>query len=157
MDYEGIPRQRPPVLPIGRRVGIAEIEQCFPEHTARLEASRCLRCWINTIFDEEPVRGGECILCGGCADVCPENCIEFVPLREIAADPDLREDVLAEHGDAGAALFEEGQPRGVALIKDETACIRCGLCAQRCPAGTIRMEEFVLEERADDQQRRRSA
>jgi ferredoxin len=135
MDYEGIPRQRPPVLPIGRRVGIAEIEQCFAEHTARLE----------------------CILCGGCADVCPENCIEFVPLWEIAADPALREDVLAEHGEPGAALFEGGQPRGVALIKDETACIRCGLCAQRCPAGTIRMEEFVLEERADGKQRRRSA
>jgi NADPH-dependent glutamate synthase beta subunit-like oxidoreductase/ferredoxin len=157
MDYEGIPRQRPPVLPIGRRVGIAEIEQCFAEHTARLEASRCLRCWINTIFDEDPLRGGECILCGGCADVCPENCIEFVPLWEIAADPALREDVLAEHGEPGAALFEGGQPRGVALIKDETACIRCGLCAQRCPAGTIRMEEFVLEERADGKQRRRSA
>jgi formate dehydrogenase beta subunit len=149
LDYEGIPRQSPPVLPIDRRIGIAEIEHCFAEETARREASRCLRCWVNTIFHEDPARGTECILCGGCADVCPEECIEFVPLAEIEADPDLREAVAAEFGEPGGALFDEESPRGTVLVKDETVCIRCGLCAQRCPAGTITMEQFTIQERAD--------
>jgi ferredoxin len=30
------------------------------------------------------------------------------------------------------------------MVKDETICIRCGLCAQRCPAHTITMEGFEV-------------
>jgi Fe-S-cluster-containing hydrogenase component 2 len=33
---------------------------------------------------------------------------------------------------------------GSAMIKDETRCIRCGLCAMRCPVNTITMEAFHL-------------
>ncbi|MFQ5720490.1 MAG: FAD-dependent oxidoreductase, partial [Acidobacteriota bacterium] len=146
-DFEGVPRQEAPSLPIERRIGIAEIEQCFPEAVARREASRCLHCWVNTAFREDPVAGTECILCGGCADVCPENCIEFLDVSEIAASPELEMDARAQFGDAAGALFE-ADGAGIALIKDETICIRCGLCAARCPAGTIRMEEFSLQERA---------
>ncbi len=148
LDFEGVPRQRPPVLPIERRVGIAEIEHCFTEVSARLEASRCLHCWVNTVFHEDPEQGTECILCGGCADVCPENCITFVPLSEIVADPAMGDAVRAEHGEAAAALLAQGGGAGTALIKDETICIRCGLCAERCPAGTITMEQFQLLEPA---------
>ncbi|HEY5610328.1 MAG TPA: FAD-dependent oxidoreductase, partial [Thermoanaerobaculia bacterium] len=61
LDYEGIPRQKPPTLPIDRRIGIAEIEQCLSEKAARLEGSRCLRCWINTIFSQDRELGTECI------------------------------------------------------------------------------------------------
>jgi NAD-dependent dihydropyrimidine dehydrogenase PreA subunit len=31
---------------------------------------------------------------------------------------------------------------GAALVKDETACIRCGLCARRCPVQCITMRGF---------------
>jgi len=146
LDYEGIPRQRPPVLPIARRIGIAEIEQCLPEDAARREGSRCLRCWINTIFHQDAERGTECVLCGGCADVCPEECIEFVPLADVQVPAELRERLVEELGDPARALFAGRETAGTALIKDETICIRCGLCAERCPAGTITMEEFMLEE-----------
>ena len=54
--------------------------------------------------------------------------------------------MLEEHGEAARSLFGEGSPRGTALLKDETVCIRCGLCAERCPAGTITMEQFTLRE-----------
>ena len=144
-DYEGVPRQKPPVLPVDRRIGIAEIEGCLPEAAARREGSRCLRCWVNTIFHEDPERGTECILCGGCADVCPEFCIELVPLSRLSAEPALRELLVGDLGEAAEALFEESAS-GTVLIKDETACIRCGLCAERCPAGTITMEQFFLQE-----------
>jgi NAD-dependent dihydropyrimidine dehydrogenase PreA subunit len=29
-----------------------------------------------------------------------------------------------------------------AIIKDEQKCIRCALCAERCPVGAITMERF---------------
>ncbi|HET6348905.1 MAG TPA: FAD-dependent oxidoreductase [Candidatus Krumholzibacteria bacterium] len=146
LDYESIPRQHPTTLAIERRVGIAEVEHCFDEVTARREASRCLHCWVNTVFHEDPELGTECILCGGCADVCPEKCITFVPLSEIEVDAGLHEQVRADLGDAAAELLAGGSRKGTALIKDETVCIRCGLCAQRCPAGTIVMEQFQLLE-----------
>jgi len=39
-------------------------------------------------------------------------------------------------------LDELSQGEGSVMVKDETICIRCGLCAERCPAHTITMEAF---------------
>ena len=33
------------------------------------------------------------------------------------------------------------------MVKDETICIRCGLCAERCPLHTITMEAFEVFDR----------
>ena len=52
------------------------METGYTEEQARREASRCLHCWINTIFEGNEEQGTECILCGGCVDVCPENCLQ---------------------------------------------------------------------------------
>ncbi len=66
LDFEGIPRQKPPTRPISRRIGIAEVEECFGEREARLEGKRCLHCWTNTIFEEDP-RAGTSAFCAGAA------------------------------------------------------------------------------------------
>jgi ferredoxin len=67
-------------------------------------------------------------------------------LAAIAPEPGLTERVRAEHGDAAAEAFASASGAGTVLIKDETICIRCGLCAERCPAGTITMEQFLIRE-----------
>jgi NAD-dependent dihydropyrimidine dehydrogenase PreA subunit/siroheme synthase (precorrin-2 oxidase/ferrochelatase) len=138
LDYESIPRQRPPTRPISRRIGIAEVEECFGEREARLEGTRCLHCWTNTIFEQSDLDGTECLLCGGCQDVCPEDCIEILPGAVVRSMPEGAVEL--------APIVVDGQRQGSIILKDEETCIRCGLCAQRCPAGTITMQSFATKE-----------
>ncbi len=135
-DYEKVPRHRIPVIPVERRAQRVEVEVTLSERDARAEGSRCLHCWINTVFDSSQIDGSECIQCGGCADVCPEQCIDLISLVRIAALPCDRALRLPD----GSPL--ELLPTGAGLIKDETSCIRCGLCARRCPVGAISMQAF---------------
>jgi formate dehydrogenase (NADP+) beta subunit len=148
-NYMEIARQAVPMLPLERRTGMTEVEIGYNEETAMLEAQRCLHCWINTIFEGTEADGTECILCGGCVDVCPEQCLELVPLQDF----DFPEPVLAhlEQNEGayevelrGVAVQElaEKQITGAVMVKDETRCIRCGLCALRCPVNEISMEAF---------------
>lgn len=128
-DYEKLPRRLPPALPVDRRIGIAEVEQSYPEPAAVTQGLRCLKCHISPIFD-----GDKCILCGGCADICPENCLRLVDVLAVRGDERLQAALLARYG----RLPQPGEQGGI--IKDETTCIRCGLCAVRCPTGAITME-----------------
>jgi formate dehydrogenase (NADP+) beta subunit len=147
--YDEYSRLAVPVLPIDRRTGVAEVETGYTEEQARREASRCLECWINTIFEGSEANGTECILCGGCVDVCPENCLSLVPLRNFAFSTQVQERLGKERElrsiDLQHVTPEElHQLEGAVMVKDETICIRCGLCAERCPAHTISMEAFEV-------------
>ncbi len=144
MDYS---RQPVPMLPLDRRTGMTEVEIGFDEDSAMREARRCLRCWTNTIFEGNEDDGSRCILCGGCVDVCPESCLELAPLEQIhfpdAALGHIRDNVelyAVELDDVAAD--ELGVITGSAMLKDETKCIRCGLCAARCPVDVITMEAY---------------
>jgi formate dehydrogenase beta subunit len=148
-DYMNIPRQPIPMLPIERRTGMTEVEVGYDEEAAMAEARRCLRCWINTVFEGNEIDGSQCVLCGGCVDVCPEDCLKLVSLDRIEFAPGTLETLRQNDQLFGVELDdvkadELGVISGSAMIKDETRCIRCGLCAMRCPVGTISMEAFNL-------------
>jgi NADPH-dependent glutamate synthase beta subunit-like oxidoreductase len=142
-------RKDPPLLPLDRRTGVTEVEVVYDEETARAEAQRCLHCWVNTIFEGSPLDGSQCILCGGCVDVCPEDCLELVSLDRFDFAPAVVEKLVANEQLLNVELDdvraeELGTISGSVMLKDETRCIRCGLCAARCPVGTITMESYNL-------------
>ena len=69
-------------------------------------------------------------------DVCPTLCLKLVALEQLAPSPEI-EALLAANG-AG--------PGDSAILKDEDRCIRCALCAQRCPTHAITMERFLFRQ-----------
>ncbi len=142
-DYEAISRRPTPKAEVHRRTMAEEVELVLSEREARIEGERCLHCWVNTIFDSSAMEGSECIQCGGCVDVCPEECIDLVSLLRL--EPGEKEQLPLRLPNA-APLELLNSPSGAMLLKDETACIRCGLCARRCPVGLITMQAFYREE-----------
>jgi NADPH-dependent glutamate synthase beta subunit-like oxidoreductase len=131
--YEGRGRLTIPVSPVRERLADPQrlVETGYTETQAVSEAGRCLDCGVNTIFD-----GEKCILCGGCVDVCPTLCLKLVGLDQLASSEDLNT-LIEMYG---------AQPEWSAILKDEDRCIRCALCAQRCPTHAITMERFQFTE-----------
>ena len=131
-----------PVLEGETRAASMEIvELSFPEQEARRQGSRCLRCNINTVFDTST-----CIACNGCVDVCPEDLIKLVGLSRLP-DEDAWQKLVQAGADlpfeAYCALSEaEKDEIGGVMLKDESTCIRCALCATRCPTHAIVMKRF---------------
>jgi formate dehydrogenase (NADP+) beta subunit len=131
--YEGRPRAHIPTSTLAERLADPRrlVELGYTEVQAQAEAGRCLDCGVNTIFD-----GEKCILCGGCVDVCPTLCLKLVGLERLGPSDEV-----------GALLEAYGaEPDWSAIIKDEDRCIRCALCAQRCPTHAITMERFQFRQ-----------
>ncbi|CAG0940731.1 formate dehydrogenase (NADP+) beta subunit [Candidatus Brocadiaceae bacterium] len=127
-NYETAPRQRQDALPIKERRDLnTEVELGLSKENTFKEAGRCLLCHYNIFIDEK------CVLCGGCIDVCPYNCISMVSREKVEVPDVLHDDAVSGDWDA-------------AMMIDEEKCIRCGLCVKRCPVNAITMKRFAYAE-----------
>jgi NADPH-dependent glutamate synthase beta subunit-like oxidoreductase len=129
--YESIRRVPVPTIEPEERLRhpAVLVEQSYTGEQALREASRCLDCGVTPVFD-----GSRCVLCGGCVDVCPTKCLKLVPLTDVefVGTPEASGEVL-RNSDIDPSTDS-------AILKDEDRCIRCALCAMRCPVDAITME-----------------
>jgi ferredoxin len=141
-DWDKIRRHHPPVADASERASSLQvIEDTYPDDAARTQAARCLRCNVNTVFDTEI-----CVSCTGCVDVCPENLIRLTGLAELCKTTEGSEWVSSVLAISPEELQTYDKRKldslGGVMLKDETTCIRCGLCASRCPSNAITMQRF---------------
>jgi NADPH-dependent glutamate synthase beta subunit-like oxidoreductase len=134
--YDRYRREAPPSIDLQRRTGISEVEETFSEAQALRQAERCLECHIQTIYDPD-----KCVLCNRCVDICPEYCLKLVPVDEVDLPGVTPQEIRAAYGDRNP----DNAPLS-AMIKDDEKCIRCGICALRCPTDAMTMEVFFYEE-----------
>ncbi len=114
-----------------------EVELGFDAATAFKEASRCLNCDVQTVFNRNT-----CIECDACVDICPMDCITFTTNGEEA---DLRTRLKAPAKHLGQDLYVSAELKtSRVMVKDEDVCLHCGLCAERCPTGAWDMQKFLL-------------
>ena len=126
-DYESIAHQMLPALALKDRYSnTRETETGYTAEQAVEQARRCLQCQLNIMIDPSI-----CILCSGCVDICPYDCISMEGLsRVVKGDP--------MH--TGTRMWTGGAD----MIIDEEKCIRCGLCIVRCPTDAISMVQFQV-------------
>jgi formate dehydrogenase (NADP+) beta subunit len=133
-DYEKCSRSAPPTVSLDRRTGISEVESGYDEEEARRQAERCLSCHIQTVYDAQ-----KCVLCNRCVDICPEYCLKLVPLESLDLPEEVKQQAIEASGFTNETVLS-------AMLKDDEKCIRCGLCAWRCPTDAMTMEVFYYEE-----------
>jgi ferredoxin len=130
----------PPMQPVDTRIkNFSMVEYNYTFEEASEQANRCLQCHINPVFD-----GTLCIKCNGCVDVCPTNCLKQIPITKLnldTGDGRIRRAVDNFYGVDSASMSEEALAvMGTAMLKDEDLCIRCGLCAEKCPTQAVTMD-----------------
>ncbi|MDH4230015.1 MAG: FAD-dependent oxidoreductase [Nitrospirota bacterium] len=155
--YIGLDRKTEPHLPLAMRKDTEGnfsntlVDFCYPEQEAIDQAHRCLRCNINVVMD-----GEMCIACSGCVDICPEKVLKLVPLDQVDNATQLAGGAQPIFGvapsqflngpGAHAGSTDQATEKGAVMLFDSHLCIRCGLCAMRCPTRCITMEKFQFDE-----------
>ncbi len=115
-----------------------EVELGFDAATAWREAQRCLNCDVQTVFRQEL-----CIECDACMDICPMDCISFVPNGE---EEELRTRLSAPAPRLDQDLYASGPLKTLRImVKDEDVCLHCSLCAERCPTGAWDMQKSLFD------------
>ena len=118
-----------------------EVERGFDPDLAYKEAERCLNCDMQTVFT-----ASQCIECDACVDICPVDCITFLPQMSEASEAQLREQLKVPAHQLDQPLYlSTALNTGQVMIKDENVCLHCGLCAERCPTAAWDMQKFVID------------
>jgi NADPH-dependent glutamate synthase beta subunit-like oxidoreductase len=126
-NYESIPFELMPSLPLKERYSnTRETETGYTAEEAVVQARRCLQCQLNIMIDPSI-----CILCSGCVDICPYDCISMEGLSRVVKGDPMHQGTQTWQG-------------GADMIIDEEKCIRCGLCVVRCPTDAISMVQFQV-------------
>jgi formate dehydrogenase (NADP+) beta subunit len=116
-----------------------EVELGYDDKLAFKEAERCLNCDIQTVFSA-PL----CIECDACMDICPVDCINFLPTDD---EPALRQQLRVPAINKTQDIYvSDVLKTGRIMAKDEDVCLHCGLCAERCPTGAWDMQKFMYVE-----------
>jgi formate hydrogenlyase subunit 6/NADH:ubiquinone oxidoreductase subunit I len=122
-----------------RKNNLNIVENNYTDEEVHEQANRCLQCHISPVFD-----GHLCIKCNGCVDVCPTNCLSLVPLSNLNMERgagEVRKAVDHFYGIDSSSINEDDLDNvGSAMLKDEDLCIRCGLCAEKCPTQAVTMD-----------------
>ncbi len=134
VDKEREEREELPVRPAENPEFNTTLE--YEDQEAKVQAGRCLECHVHPTFD-----GDICILCGGCVDVCPSYCLSMKTVDRVDGGEDLK--VLAEMEFGSMAVAEE---QGSVMLFDPLKCIRCGMCAQKCPTSACKMSVNEFED-----------
>lgn len=130
----------PSLQPAEERVGNLNIvENNYTDEEAHQQSNRCLQCHVSPVFD-----GHLCIKCNGCVDVCPTNCLKLIPITKLnyeIQEGKMRQAVDNFYGIDSEKMDDDELARlGSAMLKDEDLCIRCGLCAEKCPTQAVTMD-----------------
>jgi ferredoxin len=72
--------------------------------------------------------------------------LKIVRVDSLDGNQDYQTIVEGLLGAPVSAWSEETTPTVAAMIKDDAACTRCALCAERCPTYAITMESFRFDE-----------
>ena len=116
-----------------------EVEKGFDALDGFFEAQRCLNCDVQTIFTESL-----CIECDACMDICPTDCISFIP---DGPEEEIRKSLRIPALNLDQDIYvSETLPTNRKLFKDEDVCLHCGLCAERCPTGAWDMQKYLYNE-----------
>jgi NADPH-dependent glutamate synthase beta subunit-like oxidoreductase len=134
VDEEREEREELPVKPAEEPEFNTTVE--YADEEAKKQSARCLECHVHPTFE-----GDICILCGGCVDVCPSYCLSMKTVDRVDGGDDLV--VLAEQE---FGTMEVAEAEGSVMLFDPLKCIRCGMCAQKCPTGACKMSENSFED-----------
>ena len=126
--FERLDREAPPTLDVGRRTGIAEVETGLRR---RRRASSRRRAASSATSRRSTTPSAAC--CATAASTSAPS----------TAWPSCRSTSSSSTPTTRAALAARAQAVGLplsAMVKDDERCIRCGLCAVRCPTDAMTME-----------------